>query len=430
MEPRRGESRTSLIAGIMKARLAVIVATWACLLVAGAPAIAQQNQQNTTAPAQNGLIGNPQLKDFSLNGTVTRTAPAQPPKPNTTPANQAASTVPKPAPTTTAQPRRTASAGTAREPAPSRERPAPPPSAATTDLPPASQPVDLPSSPIESDPSLPAPAGPAAMDSAAVASPATIPILPWIVAALALLGAGAWYFFRRRPRESFAGAGTIDLFDAGPAPPPETKPASPAPPPASPRAQAAAPQPAPSRPQPAAPPQSPAASGIVSTRLRPWLEIHFAPDRGVVDAQKAAIAFDVSIYNSGNMPARDVLLEAALFNAGAMQDQQIQLFFDNPIAKGDRIPVIPPMQRVSVNTAVFLAREQVQPIELGGRTFFVPIVAFNALYNWGRNKGQTSASYLVGKDTGAEKLAPFRLDLGPRIFRGLAAREHSLGVRK
>jgi hypothetical protein len=164
--------------------------------------------------------------------------------------------------------------------------------------------------------------------------------------------------------------------------------------------------------------------------LRPWLEIEFRPDRAVVDDNRAAVAFEISVVNSGSVPARDILIEASLFNAGAMQDQQIQLFFDNPVAKGDRIPLIAPMQRINVKTAVFMARDQVQPIEIEGRPLFVPMIAFNALYRWGGSEGQTSASYLVGKETKGDKLAPFRLDLGPRIFRGLGAREHQLRVRK
>jgi hypothetical protein len=113
-----------------------------------------------------------------------------------------------------------------------------------------------------------------------------------------------------------------------------------------------------------------------------------------------------------------------------MQDQQIRLFFENPVGKGDRMPVIAPMQRMTVNSAVFLLRDQVRPIEIEGRQLFVPMIAFNALYGWGRASGQSSASYLVGKTTGGEKLAPFRLDLGPRIFRNLDAREHELRLRK
>jgi hypothetical protein len=169
---------------------------------------------------------------------------------------------------------------------------------------------------------------------------------------------------------------------------------------------------------------------VVSTRLRPWLEIEFRPDRAVVDDVRAAVAFEIFVSNSGNVPARDVLLEASLFNAGAMQDQQIQLFFDNPVAKGDPIAVIPPGQRIKVDTAVFMARNQVQPIEIEGRPLFVPMIAFNAVYRWGGGEGQTSSSYLVGKETQGDKLAPFRLDLGPRIFRGLGAREHQLKLRR
>ena len=40
------------------------------------------------------------------------------------------------------------------------------------------------------------------------------------------------------------------------------------------------------------------------------------------------------------------------------------------------------------------------------------------------------ASYLVGRDSNGDKMAPLRLDQGPRIFRGLGARIHSTKVRK
>lgn len=250
---------------------------------------------------------------------------------------------------------------------------------------------------------------PAPADSGLESSGDGLSLFPWLIAALAFAGAAAWYFLRQRPRESFAGAGALHAFDApSPAPPVRA--------------------PTPAAPKPAAP--KPHSGGVVSTRLRPWLEIEFTPQRAVVDEQKAAIAFELSVFNSGSVPARDVLLEASLFNAGPMQDQQIRMFFDNPVAKGDRIPIIPPLKSVKVDTAVFLPRDQVRPIEIEGRALFVPLIAFNALYGWGSGKGQSSVSYLVGKTTNGEKLAPFRLDLGPRVFRGLAAREHELRLRK
>lgn len=395
----------------MKALWRVLVALSAVPGTAGAPALAQE----APTPAQNELIGNPQLRDFSLNGTVTRPAPAPdevqsaPPQTSRPPAEQSPQSAARPsppAPETAATPSRaerparqqasrseSGSATVALPPPTPAGRIATPPLGAGEALSSSDQPAFVPSAP---EPELQTSAGGLSM-------------LPWLIAALAFAAAAAWYFLRQRPRESFAGTGAVHAFDApSPAPPPvrTRPPAAPAPP-------------------------KPVSTGIVSTRLRPWIEIEFSPQRAIVDEQKAAVAFELSVFNSGSVPARDVLLEASLFNGGPQQDQQIRLFFDNPVAKGDRIPLIPPRQKVSVNTAVFLSRDQVRPLLVEGRQLFVPMIAFNALYRWGGGEGQTSASYLVGKLTkNSEKLAPFRVDMGPRVFRNLAARENELRLRK
>jgi hypothetical protein len=383
----------------MTARLRIIVAASACLLAA-MPALAQEAaQQQPSAPPQGAVIGPPQLSNFSLNGTVTRAAPAPAPEPKkpVAPPPKAVNATPAPK---RSEPERQAPTVAKAEPA--RTSPEPQPDVA----PPSSAPIaDAPASIPESLPPVPA-ANPAAPAQG-------VPILPWLIAALVAAGAAAWYFFfRNRNRESYAGVSGFDLA-------PEARPRPVPPAPAQPRA----------APEPAAPPPA-APSGVVRTQLRPWLEIEFRPDRAVVDDNRAAVAFELSVLNSGTVVARDILLEASLFNAGPAQDQQIQLFFDNPVGKGDRIPAIPPMQRITVETAVFMARDQVRPIEIEGRPLFVPMIAFNALYRWNGSEGQTSASFLVGKGAKGEKLAPFRLDLGPRIFRGLDAREHELKVRK
>ncbi|HEU5285663.1 MAG TPA: hypothetical protein VFU20_04010, partial [Sphingomicrobium sp.] len=193
---------------------------------------------------------------------------------------------------------------------------------------------------------------------------------------------------------------------------------------------APAPAPAPAPLQRAPAPRPAARAGIVSTRLRPWLEIEFTPGRCVVEDDKATIQFDIAVFNSGSAPARDVLVEASMFNAGPAQDEEIGAFFAHPVAKGDRIPVIPPLKRVALKSAVSLTRDRLREFEVAGRRLFVPLVGFNALYRWSGGDGQTSASYLVGRDTEGEKMAPLRLDLGPRIFRGLGAREHTVRLRK
>ena len=389
----------------MNARWRILVAASAVLMTAGTAALAQ----DTLAPAADQAIGDPQLRNFSINGTVTVPAPTPEQGPRQSPP-RAAAAQDEPAPTS--RPVRESAQANSRQESPARELADRTPAiSADADSPPSApaRRVALPAVTAADEPTANpeasfAPASQASLD----VSRGGVPILPWLIAAFALAGAAAWYFFRQRPRQRYAAAGGIDLLQApspGPVPPPR----------------------APPRPAPA---PTPPPTGIVSTRLRPWLEIEFNPVRAVVDEEKAAIQFELSVFNSGSAPASSVLVEACMINAGPTQDQQIRSFFENPVAKGERIPIIAPMQRVALKTAVLLPRDQVRTIEIEGRQLFVPLVAFNALYAWSRGEGQSSVSYLVGKQTKGEKLAPFRLDLGPRMFRNLAAREHQLRLRK
>lgn len=387
----------------MTAGLRICIAAAATLMaLVHAPALAQDPLAPTTNTPATDAIGPRELQNFNLNGTVTR--PAETPPPAATPAPQPNRAAPAATAETatgspsTDQPSRPAAAVAARSAEPTRrDRSVPlslPPSEALS-----AAPVETVQPPVAETPT---------------AEPAALPaghsnVLPWLLALLAAAAAAGFYFWRQRSTPSYATAGTASRYvmpEEAPAPQPLQR----------------APVP-----QPAAAPAKP--SGVVSTRLRPWLDIEFAPSRCVVEEDKATIDFDIFITNSGSTSARDVLIEASLFNAGPAQDQEIGGFFEHPVAKGDRIPAIPPMRKVAVKSAVSLKREQMRQFEIEGRRIFVPLIGFNALYRWSGGDGQTSNSYLLGRETKGEKLAPFRLDMGPRIFRGLGAREHSLRVR-
>jgi hypothetical protein len=370
-------------------------------LAAPMAAHAQDTAPSTNTPATD-TIGPRELQDFTLNGTVTRPA-------STTPARRV------PAPTTTRPAITTPSGGAPprdRVPSPVRPQSAPA-SSVTTTLPPAGALPEAitpaPTAGLAPPTSFePTPIAPAETSASRLSD-----YLPWLLALILLGAAAGFYVWRRRSPPRYATAGGVsDLLELA-QPEPTPQPLSRAPPP-----RAAPPQPA------AAP------SGIVSTRLRPWLEIEFLPGRCVVEEDGATIQFDVEVYNSGTAPARDVLVEANMFNAGPEQDAEIGAFFAHPVAKGERIPAIPPLQGVSLKSAVSLTRDQMRHYEVGGRRLFVPLIGFNALYSWTGGDGQTSASYLIGRDTDADKMAPLRLDLGPRTFRGLGARQHNVGVRR
>jgi hypothetical protein len=402
---------------------------WLAGALALSPAAALAQEAPPPAAPAPDSVGPKALQNFSLSGTVTRPAD-QPASQTSTPPARPPHAEARTAPTHTAQ-RPTTRTAAANAPAPARIPTGgaqPPPLPRPEFAPPQPQASSPPAVALAKPASEPQTAIPAPLSAAspAFADTPRSPGLPgsghsysmllWMLEALALVLAAAFLFWRTRGREMFAGSARFDLFTA-PEPAPATPPAP------APRAPAPAPRAAPK-------PAAPATAAVVSTGLRPRIEIGFQPLRCILDDQQVVVEFDVEIFNSGSAPARAVLVEARLFNAGAEQDAQIGAFFANPLGAGDRIAVIPPLKRLTVKTRVVAARDQMQAYELAGRPVFVPLIGFNALYSWSGGEGQTSVSYLIGRDTKGEKLAPFRLDLGPHIFRGLAARLLPTSIRR
>ena len=419
----------------MKQALRMSSAAIALALGLAAPAIAQDQAADTSpappkiafpAPSSEDAVGPAQLKDFSIDGTVTRRADTTQPAASQ-PATRSAAA---PSAPVSAQPTPSATQSAA-----SRvNRPvttSPQRSVASTAAPSSAGPSGFnftPSAPIANQQSASfggalAPAATPLVDTT-TSEANLLSHWPWLLAILAAVGAGLWYFRRQRPGYAFAGAGgDASAFNFSPPPPrPQTpKPAPPRP----------APVPQPELREPVsggvttklAPPQ-----GIISTRLRPWLEIEFDPQAAIIDGEKASIQFEVVIFNSGSAPARDVLVEAALFNAGADQDQLLSAFFGRQLGQSDGT-TIPPLQRMSFRSIVTLPRDQLRLFEVEGRTLFVPVVGFNVHYRWSGGAGQSSTSFIVGRNNAGEKMAPFKIEQGSKTYRGLATREHNLRVR-
>jgi hypothetical protein len=266
---------------------------------------------------------------------------------------------------------------------------------------------------VRSSAAAPVPASAPGLDSTATLAPEhKLSLFPWLLAALVLGAGGAFLLWRNRSREVLVEGPEFDLFSVpepapAPAPRPEPKPAA------------------------APPPKRPLSSipGLVSTRLRPWVELGFQPARCIVEDHQVTFEFELELFNSGSAPARAVLVEATLFNASNGQEQELGKFFANPVGQGERIPSIQPLKRMHLTTKVVAAREHVQVYDIRGRKVFVPIIAFNALYNWSGGEGQTSTSYLLGIDTHREKMGPFRIDLGPHVFKEVTARPLPTGIR-
>jgi hypothetical protein len=378
------------------------------------PAFAQSVPETATNTPATDAVGPRELQNFSLNGTVTKSADTPAPaavapiRSRTQPARPAgastATAVARDAPTASASrvssARVTAAARSSAQSSPGQPLALGFPSPTTAAPTSTSQPGFAPEP-----------------DSAPTtfASEQKVTLWPWLLLA-GVIGAGGALLFlrRRRSREAYAGDAEIDAYVA-PEPAPQPAPApAPAPPPQAPPAKA--------------PPAKPA--GVVSTRLRPWIEIAFAPLGCTIDEDRVTLEFEVQLTNSGSAPARDILVEASMFNAGATQEQDIGAFFSQPLGQGENIETIPPLQHVNIRTSLVAPRQNIQIFELGGHQVFVPLVAFNAIYRGGSGSGQTSAAYLVGRETKGEKLGPLRADIGPHAFARLDTRPLPISVRK
>ena len=101
-----------------------------------------------------------------------------------------------------------------------------------------------------------------------------------------------------------------------------------------------------------------------------------------------------------------------------MPAQGVDVAIEKTAGIGQRMDAIAPMRRITISSQVAAPRSAIEEYELAGRKAFVPVIAFNALYEWSGGKGQSSVAYLVGRDTQRDKLGPLRLDGASRDIRG------------
>jgi hypothetical protein len=373
------------------------------LLAAFAPSALAQNATTAPppapAPAPSPSLNSPQLRDFSLQPRqriVTQPVPIQTQPP----------TVSAPPPATV-QPRanqpRPAPAPAQRQAADARRPVAPPPGAAqpVQAAPPGARPAPAPA-PVQNN----APAQPAPEQAKAEPKAAPVPVneigggVPWhygIPLALFALLILAWVRRRRRSRTIHEAAALAAEERAAKA------------------VETARPEPQP----------------------RPWLELELKAERLSSTNAESLVQFELEIVNSGAAPARNLRIDVKMFNAGEQQDQEIGAFFKTAGRESTKcsLPGIRAGQTGAIRGEVAMSREEMRAVVLDNRYLFIPVIAVNALYDYGDGQtGQTSKSYVVGRELEqagekSEKMGAFRVDQGPRIWRTVGQRQHKLARR-
>lgn len=148
---------------------------------------------------------------------------------------------------------------------------------------------------------------------------------------------------------------------------------------------------------------------------RPWLEFLMRPVRAGTLDDEARVEFELTVGNTGTVPAKDVRISTWMFAAG---DSEMERMLIEPPASAQRSEVdIPPGDGARVDTTIALPRESLKGSVL-------PVVVADARYRLpDGSEGRTSASFAVGLPNG-DGLEPFAVDLPSGLHEDVEARLH------
>ncbi|QQV76346.1 hypothetical protein H5J25_12720 [Sphingomonas aliaeris] len=361
----------------------------------------------------------PNLDGFSLPASRPTTLPTPLASPTPVPILP-----PAPAPTVTPQPQTPRATPTPR--ATATATPSPRPSAAVpAEVIPTPTPVPTPATaPAATPTAAPSPLAtptPEATPAPVAAAPTDDPDRTWLWLALGLaaLAVAGFAVFRLRSRER----DDDEIEDA-------YEPVDPAFPAPVPSVQAE-PEPAPP-PAPAAPvPPIAATAPSAGPEQRAQIDVEMRPLRAGTNLTGGAVDYEITLRNSGEIAANDVRVDIRVMNASNDQDAMLKALFGHFIDK----PIVAKFgldagESLSLGGMAMMPNEAVVPLNIGGRPFFVPVFTVNVLYRWGStDHGQTAAAWVIGieREPGA-KMAPFRLDAGPRMYDTVGQRPQGLTI--
>jgi hypothetical protein len=150
----------------------------------------------------------------------------------------------------------------------------------------------------------------------------------------------------------------------------------------------------------------------------------------------ATINYSLTLHNRGSRSAEDILIRTLISNADTSQQATLQQFFAGATGLPAHSAVsIAPGESQTLTGELRLLPDQIAPVQMGDRALLIPLVAFDAQYRWADDAsgsptgaGRTGRAFIVGQEKSppADRLAPFRVDQGPRQFRTPGSRATAL----
>jgi hypothetical protein len=151
---------------------------------------------------------------------------------------------------------------------------------------------------------------------------------------------------------------------------------------------------------------------------RPWIEFMLRPLRAGTTSDDTIVEFELTVGNTGSVPAKDVRISTWMFAAGSAADTEMErMLIDRPDDAQHSEMSIPAGDGARVEAALGLRKT-------GNDETVLPVVVADARYTLpDGSEGRTSASFEIGM-AGDETLTPFPTDRSSGLLESVEARLH------
>ncbi len=163
---------------------------------------------------------------------------------------------------------------------------------------------------------------------------------------------------------------------------------------------------------------------------RPLLDVSFVPGKATISLANLTISGQLRIINQGTIPVTAMKLRAVMISASEIQDDIITAFHrDKSLHFTEELGKADAAERIGMDLELSIPLTELRSYPLGDQRLFVPIVLANVEYDWGEASAEVGhdearLACLIGREANPPKpkMAPLRLDLGPRSFTPLGQR--------
>jgi hypothetical protein len=164
---------------------------------------------------------------------------------------------------------------------------------------------------------------------------------------------------------------------------------------------------------------APAGTFVPAPEFGPVLTLVLDATRLSATLVNATLAYRLSLTNTGSTAVESVTVGGDMISAHASLPVEQQLGLSGEILPIlHRVARIEPGESIALGGEIRLPLAAILPIRSGNATLFVPLARIEAQAQTDGHTVATRTAWLVGQqpDQPSARLAPFRLDLGPRIY--------------